>query len=327
MAEYTIIKLNNLSPIHIGTGKDNYDYSESELHSDTITAALSSIRAQEGRTEDIDKFLSSFVMSSAFPYWGDCYFLPKMQGKINITVNGKDEYEYRKYIKKIKFIEIPIWKRLVNGETVVVDEQQIQGAFLICSSSIKEMPCIYKSRVSERVSIPRGDGQDADPFFFEWKYFNDNCGLYCLTTAENGLLDEILSLFRSLGENGIGTDRSVGGGNFEIDSSTITVDDVSGANAIMLLSLYVPTHEELTNLNLQNSKYSLLLRGGYIAGSQNEEFRHLRKKSIYMFDVGSVFQTIKPIIGKIEDLKPSWNDPQMHHVYRSGRALYLPIKI
>jgi CRISPR-associated protein Csm4 len=80
-------------------------------------------------------------------------------------------------------------------------------------------------------------------------------------------------------------------------------------------------------LHLSESKYGLILRGGYIAGSQEESFRHLLKKSIYMFGVGSTFTSSKPLQGKVVDLKPKWNDERMHPVYRSGRPFYVPIKI
>jgi hypothetical protein len=36
MAEYKIIKLKNMSPLHIGTGKESYDFSSDELQSDRI---------------------------------------------------------------------------------------------------------------------------------------------------------------------------------------------------------------------------------------------------------------------------------------------------
>ena len=66
-----IIKFKNLTPLHIGTGKENYDFSSSVLHSDTLSAALASLRAQKGKSSDIESFLMSFAISSAFPYFGE----------------------------------------------------------------------------------------------------------------------------------------------------------------------------------------------------------------------------------------------------------------
>lgn len=94
----------------------------------------------------------------------------------------------------------------------------------------------------------------------------------------------------------------------------------------MLLSLYIPSEEEIKELNLQQAKYEIIRRGGYMAGSQIEDFRHLLKKSIYMFNTGSVFLCTNQIEGKIVNLQPDWNDADMHPVYRSGRPMYIPIK-
>jgi CRISPR type III-A-associated RAMP protein Csm4 len=95
----------------------------------------------------------------------------------------------------------------------------------------------------------------------------------------------------------------------------------------MLLSLYIPTEQEVEMLNLTESKYELVLRGGYMAGSDEEDFKHLRKKSVYAFSVGSIFPTTAKLSGKIVDLKPSWNDERMHPVYRSGKPFFVPIKV
>ena len=112
MPVYNVIKLKNLSPLHIGTGKENYDFSSSMLESDTLLAAIAAIRATQGKEEDTLHFLESFTISSAFPFWRKNYFLPKMQGKINVKVNGEDEHISRKSLKKISYIEKEIWCEL-----------------------------------------------------------------------------------------------------------------------------------------------------------------------------------------------------------------------
>jgi CRISPR-associated protein Csm4 len=284
------------------------------------------MRVQYGKSENVEKFLNSFTISSAFPFWKESYFLPKPQGKINVRVKGREEHEYRKKLKKVKFIESSLWQEIIKGITVTVDDDQLQKDFLIKDS--KDCSDIYKSRVMQRVSVPRCDGQHTVPFFFDWKFFDSQSGLYCLTDATGDLLDEIIQLFKLLGENGIGTDKNVGGGKFNVAyKKNFSLNFPDNANAEMLLSVYIPTEQELPELHLSESKYGLILRGGYIAGSQEESFRHLLKKSIYMFGVGSTFTSSKPLQGKVVDLKPKWNDERMHPVYRSGRPFYVPIKI
>ena len=44
MATFTVIRMTHFSPLHIGTGKENYDFSASDLHSDTLLSALAAMR-------------------------------------------------------------------------------------------------------------------------------------------------------------------------------------------------------------------------------------------------------------------------------------------
>lgn len=325
MAGYTIFKLKNLSPLHIGTGKENYDISASQWQSDAISAALASVRAMQGKCDDIQGFLNSFVVSSAFPYINDCLFLPKPQGKISVKVPSKEEHEYRKKLKKIKFIESSLWQELISGKTLEVCSNQLQGEYLLPSTET-DFAKPMQSQVNQRVSVPR-DNKDAQPFFFDWTYFRNNAGLCFMAKAEDDIIEELKSLLETLGETGIGTDKNVGGGKFEVKKSNILVDIPENPNASLLLSTYIPTEEELPKLQLSDSKYELIRRDGYLAGSSETDFRHLRKKAVYMFNVGSVFKTTADLQGKIVDLKPDWNDERMHSIYRSGKPFVVPVNL
>jgi len=325
MPTYKIIKLKNLTPMHIGTGKENqYDFSATCLHSDTLSSALASLRAQQGKTDDVEDFLKSFSISSAFPFYDNVYFLPKFQGKINVKVNKKEEHEYRKQLKKIKYIDVSLWNKLIQGNEVIVEESQLKDDFLLNAVAGFEKP--YKSQINQRVSVPRAENEEADPFFFNWTYFHEKAGLYCFTDAEGEKFEEIMNLFKLLGETGLGTDRNVGGGKFEVERDELILPEIPDANQTILLSLYIPEKEELTKLKLNTARYELLLRGGYISGSCEESLRHLRKRSVYMFNVGSLFPTTETLTGKIVNLAPMWNDERMHPVFRSGRPFYLPVK-
>lgn len=327
MATYTIIKLKNLSALHMGTGKENYDFSASQLHSDTISAALAAIMAQQGNAEQIQDFLNSFVVSSAFPYKDGFYFLPRPLGKIDIHIDDCDEYISRKKLKSIRFIEQSVWSELIQGKEIYISLQQLQNGFLLpCSNQSFNVP--YKSIVSQRVAVPRADGQDAEPFFFDWTFFDKNAGLYCLTDAEGERLKNIVSLFEHLGENGIGTDKNIGGGKFTVETDTLTMPDIAKTDTMMTLSLYIPHEEDMSLISLEDSHFELIQRGGYMAGSSENDFWHLRKKSIYTIGVGSILRTTGTLKGKIVDLCPvDYKDDRIHPVYRSGKPFVIPIKI
>lgn len=322
-----IVKFKNLTPLHIGTGRENYDFSAGVLQSDTISSALASLYAAQGGDCDVYEFLNSFVITSAFPYSDNHYFLPAPNGKLDIMVNGEDEQDYRKNLKKIRYIDSEIWKSLTNGQSVEIERKQLNGTFLI-ADDYNGFKVPYVSQVNERVAVSRDGSDNTSPFFFDWTYFCENSGLYCILSCDDNKLPLFESLFSSLGETGIGTDRNIGGGKFDVEFVDMDIlPAVKDANASMLLSMYIPTAEELAGIDLENSRYDLQLRGGYISGSGHERFRHLRKKSVYMFSAGSVFASTQSLSGKIVDLRPDWNDDALHPVYRSGKPFVVPIKI
>lgn len=326
MKTYNVIRLRFLSPLHIGEGKENYDFSASELHSDTLTAALAAIKAEQGADADeLSRFLFSFSLSSAFPFTGKTYYLPRLTGRME--VEECEEEKLRKQLKKVRYVESRLWSQLVEGGKRKVCESWIHGAYLLPddhdSTAFIEP---FVNQVSQRVSVPRDYQTDPQPFYFEWRFFQPESGLYCITDATDTLFDELCQLFQLLGESGLGTDKNIGGGHFTVETDTILLPEVQDANATVLLSLYLPKENELAGIDLSTSRYSLVLRGGYMAGSSVQSVRHLWKKSVYMFTEGSVFPTIAPLEGCVVDVQPEWNQPDMHPVYRSGRAFTLPIK-
>lgn len=324
----TLIKLKHLSPLHIGTGKENYDFSSTVLHSDTLSAALAAMRAQKGKCDDLKDFMESFTISSAFPYLGQDLYFPKPQGKIGISVKGMDNYSSRKRMKSIRFVEFEIWKALACGGTLEIEPDQLQDDFLLSENSSTSLSLPYKSQVNQRVAVPRNEGCEAEPFFFEWTFFHQDAGLFCLLEAPDTMKGELLELFEMLGENGLGTDKNIGGGKFEVENAgAFDLGCVESPNASMLLSLYIPSKDELEKLNLENSKYELIQRGGYMAGSIEDDFRHLWKKSVYAFSEGSIFPTTEKLRGEILNLQPTWNDERMHPAYRSGKPFVVPVKM
>ncbi len=158
-------------------------------------------------------------------------------------------------------------------------------------------------------------------------YFEQNAGLYfILQEDEPGITGRIFSCLKFLEDHGLGTDRSVGHGFFKYDESTLELYEAENPNAVITLGLYCPLKEELQSEILEKSRWRLMERGGYMSGSIYPKFRHLRKKKVYMFTEGSMFHT-PSLKGKIVDLRPEWNDPDMHPVWRDGRPLCVPFQI
>lgn len=321
MATYRIVKLCNLSPLHIGTGRDDYSTSSPCVHSDTLSAALAAMLAQTSVNADIESFMESFTISNAFPFVDNRYFMPKPIGRL--AVQGCSEEQVRKKLKKLKYIELPVWSQVVSGEAPFINEKQLNGEFLLEAGNENVNP--YRSQVSQRVNISP-ENSNTTPFFFKWQYHSPNAGLFCIVDASEGTMKKLEELFTLLGDIGIGSSKSVGGGKFNVKIESIELPTIENPDSTLLLSLYIPSPEEINSIDLEKSRYELLKRGGYMAGSTVPKFQHLLKKSVYMFNAGSVFAGQHRLNGIIADITPSWNDTLMHRVLRSGRPIVLPVK-
>ena len=323
MGTFTVFKLKELTPLHLGRGTEDYSSSIPTLSSDSLASALAATRAEQGKADGIKSFLESFLISDAFPFVGDRLFLPKPVGRLNADLNGMDETLVRKRLKKIEHIEFPIWKDLLAGNRIVINSEQITGQFLTCMDS-EEFERPVMQQVNQRVAVPR-DGGDANPFFFEWSFFRKDCGLFCLVKADTDTVGELDCLFHLLGENGIGADRSAGGGHFSVEIGTLEIDEVEAPCSTLVLSSYLPTREEISELDLRTSRYQLITRRGFMSGSSDLNARHYRRKDILLFRAGSLFRTSRPVEGCIVDLKPDIFTT--HPVYRCGRPICIGTKL
>lgn len=325
MANYQIVKLYFTSPLHIGKGLgDHYDSAGNLLHSDTISGAIASAYCHIYGDELLSSFMESYRVSSAFPFVPTGIFVPKPQIKVNLQFKGGNTYVQNKRLKKVEFIDRAIFSKLAQGDVVEVEEGQLSGNGKFLYSG-KDQILPYQDEVMQRVVVPRAGG-DATPFYFERRFFNSGCGLYFIYEVNSEFEKSFVSALKWLSQTGFGTDKSVGNGLFEIEFSNIEFPDIEQAKRIMTLSLFCPQKDEINRDILSDSIYSLVQRGGFIAGTTHDSFRHLRKKSIYMFTEGSLFNS-NHLIGKIENVRPSWNDDQLHPVYRDGRAFCLPVNL
>lgn len=323
---FRIVKLKFTSPLHLGKGVgDAYDTSERLLHSDTLSGAVVSTLLLTNPAADAPEFMAKYRISSAFPYMGTSFFLPKPAVRSSIRIDDSDDYGQKKKVKKIEYIESSLWQDLVKGNELNISSGMLSknGKFLFCDKAPKELP--YTDLVQQRVLVPRAGG-DSKPYYLERRYFHEDAGLYFFLNTDAETADQILALLNILGDTGLGTDKSVGNGQFECGLSELELNLPEDTGKSMLLSLACPLKEETDSDMLRKSSYQLVQRGGFISGTSRDEFRHLRKKSIYMFTEGSVISRGK-LEGKIENLRPEWNDHLLHPVWRDGRAFVVPVNL
>jgi len=324
MATFKIIKLFFVSPLHISRGQtEEYDRSASMLHSDTIAGALASVYAFLFPGEDVKSFMESFRVSSAFPFTQDLLFFPKPMAKLPVPVT-MDDHKLPKKLKKVEFLEKQVFEKVLNNKELMISDECFVGNFMTEGKN-DQLP-FYVKEVQQRVMVPRDVAGDSVPYYIDRIWFKQGSGLFFL--IDSGKQEPIIkACLRFLSDMGLGTDKSVGNGQFIL--SELVIEDVeinipAKAQMQISISLYCPLKEELSLELLNGSSYNLEKRGGYMAGSSNDELRHLRKKEVFMFSCGSVFPEAK-LKGKITEISPEWDTPGMHPVYRDGRGFFLPM--
>jgi CRISPR type III-A-associated RAMP protein Csm4 len=177
MAQYTVFKLHFRTPLHIGLGRSSYDSSATDLHSDTLSAALAAFKAQHGASSsEIRDFLNSFAMSSAFPFEGKQYYLPRPLTADRILIDGKEDAANRKMLKSVRFIDSSVWKDFLSDSHPSVTANQIRDEYIIAPNNT-DFVVPYKKQVVQRVAVSRNGEDDSDPFFFEWCFFDIGCGV------------------------------------------------------------------------------------------------------------------------------------------------------
>lgn len=315
-----IVRLKFRQPLHLSRGKLNtYESSEHILHSDTLQASLFVCALQLYDEATALDFQEKVVVSSAFPFISDEFWLPRP-----LHLRFDDNPDIRKELKKVRYLKKVHFEQVLCGEN-------LDNTDLLDEKGYAIQPQIWEANVTQRVLIDRVNASST-PFYLEKLYpvnRHDDRGLFVLLKNDGFDESKLKSLFRLLGDNGIGLQRSLGNGTFDIENLEIEnfpiVQPESGS-AWINLSLYRPKDEvEVGKIQLAHSHYLLLKRGGWLSSPYDTRHMRLRKKAILMFLEGSVLVCDggEPK-GKIEEIQPNWKG--LHPVFRDGRGIFLPIE-
>lgn len=192
------------------------------------------------------------------------------------------------------------------------------------------------------LSIMEEDGDSygqlfhSDEFYWSDKYADSkqesNTGIFFLADGPDiGKLEAVLHLFRHLG---MGADRSTGKGFFDMEiREDFTFPTVSGANAMLNLSLFHPKSDELEELdklgkqeiNANLFQYDITLREGFVS----TDTAFLRKNPHRYFKEGSVLPLLSlqqnRYLGKVIKQQFSEKKPA-HDVFDNGFGFMVPLK-
>lgn len=335
MTKFKIYKLRFTTPLHIGDERADYGTSLQTIHSDTLYAAMTSVLAKIGyKIPENGNF--GFSISSLFPYYHKenkkpVYFLPKLKLQ---SIPAKELQDDAKKIKKIEWLDVEFFNKQINGEQLFnksnVKQLLENGKYLTKQFIDKEF---ISKEVNPRVKVSRDFSEDAEPFYMERLYFKEQSGMYFIAVGDADKLKIIDLALKVLKDEGIGTDRTIGNGFFEFDTDEIEFD-LPKSNKVSNLSLFLPENQEQINELLKGNDiaYNFQKRGGWITDSGLNTFR---KNTVQMFSEASVFSFNESVDkhfvkGKIVDLKPKLDYDHLnikpHPIWRSGKALFIPVK-
>ena len=338
---------------HFGREGLDQEVSAESFPSDSLFAALVaafiSVEGAANATAFVEPFLTTdtpqdmpFRLSSLFPRAGDLPLLPMPRVRVNLQTS--EDRTRGKALKRIAYVSPGILRHLLNHD--VVDR------FLPSDSGDSDGLMLQDGKVwitrEERSLLP-GECQKKNPLDLrEWAVwtndtvprvtidrmsnsstifqvgrtvFNEGCGLWLLADV-NQQGDWLEYLLDILGDQGIGGEHSSGYGGFTVEPlETPTLPSPDNRKQVVTLSRYNPTDREIAAGVLgKRASYELVDIGGWLAapGSVAQ-----RRKRVRMIEAGSILEAAQPIVGRVVDVRPEYEQPGApnHPVYRSGLAL------
>jgi len=311
-------RLSFTAPFHIDSrGNAFYEESSSFIHSDTLSAAILATWALIW-PEQINQQaqVPSFRLSSAFPYYQDCYFLPRVLSSQAIRLPA-DKLKQAKKLKKIQWLDTKLWLASLSdpnwANTIDLEKGICQSVLVSQSNALPEKLWLEEER--PRLSINRINNQAAENQIFNFSriWFDPDGGLYFLAVFDDeASRQQFETALRVLGDSGIGADRTSGNGCFTWKRGQVPDLQIAEQGKAVALSLVNPVPSDCQTGWLEGSAYKLVSRGGWIGGSG------IRKQRVRMFAEGSVFN--QPLTGRMIDVSVD-HFPQK--VFRDGRGFFV----
>lgn len=316
--KFTVYKMEFETPLHAGSAGIGEESVQHTIRSDTLFGALCWAHRElygkdkENLEEMLKKFKSAgnthdlpFFISSTFPFMKEYSFLP------NPLSSGLKE----------ELLEKSLFERVIKGETPQKEEIgkiKEEKRFATLKGFAAERKILEENEIPFRYigvqkNVQNRISKETDTYIVGGTVFKEGCGLYFLKKGEKNLLPEL----RFLGENGIGGNRSLGMGRFNVKREEIEIDTPDEVDYQVLLSLCLPKREEIEKILLaEKSRYILEKRVGWVDGTS------IRQKGFRMLKEGSVVEMKgEELVGDF--LKAS----DGKEAYRYGYGMTIPIKV
>ena len=352
---FTIYKLHFNAPLHINYMREDAGISQRTIHSDTLYAALTSCLAKVGESIPPQGDLGCTV-SSLFPFYQKdkdsrpTFFLPM---PLQSQMPDLQDVSLAKTVKKVQWVDSSLYGLILEGKLSLDEKSEyldcIYKSFLLNPQNHKhnEGQLLFEDFIISSVTV-RGSSPDRTgieptvPFYIDRLFFKGYSGMFFIVEGDTSLIEKALNILK---DEGLGTDRHVGYGTFDLEKSQLSIDVPKSEDKSQLssdvpkseddtgywvsLSMLIPEDDNQLRelLTPDNVAYELMRRGGWIT---THPYTTYRKNVIYAFMPGSVLcKTSNDMVtGRIVDLTPSETGITIDHkIWRNGKSIMLPIKI
>ncbi len=306
------------------------------IHSDTLMAALRCASEESGAAGEIlAREPPPFVVSSVFPEVSGVRLYPRPLG-LPAPLRAETAAEAERTLdawRRVEWVSEARLESIAEGRRIRFDADDVAEGRVWGMPSERGLEGL--PRRVRRAGIAAGAGGSGPEggvvrFEREEIALGPTTRLFFLARIEEpSALAPLRDLVERLGESGLGGGRSRGAGRFRLASAHAApgflgveraaverTGDAKSDGAALLLSLYLPSCEEVEAGVLEGAALDLVVRGGWIHSGGPTA---LRKRSVRMLQEGSVTAAAAPWPrGEVRDVRPA--DFDRHPVWRDGRA-------
>ena len=295
-------------PNGVHLGQTSLTDSNASFSSDTLFSALY-LEALKKSPEDAEWLYAmanegNLLLSDAFPYSGDEWYVPKPLVRIE-GISGQGDSVVKKAFKKLDYIPADKMSQYLEGKLdAPVEAEKLKR---VGKHILKTSAAVYEQK-------------DTVPYQVAVQYFNPNCGLHLIIAAlDEKMSAHMLDLLDALSFSGIGGKRKSGLGRFEIirEKELPARWFESDGNILMLISTSLPKNDEL-EAAMTDARYRVVRRSGFVQSSTYAD-EQLKKKELFMFLPGSCFES--RFSGDIYDVSIQGRHP----VYRYGKPMFISL--
>ncbi len=322
-----LYKLKFKGATHFGdTGIDLENVSE-WVNSDTLFSALMNanrvLNGKDATSTLIGAFKDKppFLISSLFLYQGDNHFLPRPLFDDHISRDLKREMG--KELKKLRWLTLRGFLKWMNGSNIKkVDIEEMK-------SLQDEYRNAFTYEIRPRVTLDRVT-QNSAIYHAGYVHFKQGAGLYGLVAFhDESYIEHFKNILKTVGEIGLGGERTYGAGMFEIvsfDQVTGLFEEILNINIPIytLISLYHPSESEAVTIVDKLIAFDTLRKKGWITSGRYA--LPLKRKSVGFIIEGSVLG--EQPVGSLVDVTPDSAPFEIlnHRVYRYGYAFTVPLR-